>query len=1321
MFSAGLSAQNINFNHLGLDEGLSQISVNTIYQDEYGQIWIGTRDGLDLYDGTKMTTFHPERGDTTGLPYSNIRKICGNRKGEIYIKSGDALSTYNLHTQQFQRLITHDVMAIQYSNQGLLVATRTELLRYQPQTAQYERLYTFNKPLTATAIQEDVNGNIWIGTETGIYLFNRQQKFQTIVEQVKATSIYEDSRHNIWIGTWENGVFIFDKTLKSKNLQGNLLSSNFVRDICEDNNGNFWLGTFNGLNLYDPNKNTVNCYTSDNSSLSHSSIWCITKDDQGSIWLGTYFGGVNYFNPEYEFYRSQSLSSPIVGKMTEDKNHNLWICTEGGGLNFFNRTENSLKYYRHDPNHPNSISHNNLKSIWYDREKDIIWIGTHTGGLNRFDIKKGVFKTYKKNNADPHSLPDDIIKDIKPYKNQLLLATYNGICLFDPETEKCERLFAKDNYPYNIITVLCLFFDSKNRLWFSVHGEGVFRYDFQTGELKNYRYDANNPNSISGIGINNIFQDHKFRLWFGTIENGLCLYRPETDDFVTYDTKNSGLLSNSISEILESRYGYLLIATGHGFSRFDADRNVFYNYNTKNGFPLSTINDGAAYITNDGEIFLGGVTGLVSFYEKELNKLPKPYHINLERLVVNNKEIKPNEDNHILTEAILMAQKINLNHQHGIFSIEFSTSNYIPSNQKELEYRLIGFDEQWTDTKSRNEVTYTNLNPGTYRFEIREKNPENSDNTIARHIVIEITPPFYKTWYAYLFYAALIIFIIWWLLSYYRTRTLLSVEKQEKKHIEELNQIKLRFFTNISHEFRTPISLIMGQTEMLLETPNLQPNLYNKILSIYKNSRKMKDLISELIDFRKQEQGYMRLKVGERDIVGFLYEIYLSFKENAGYKKLTFTFDSDSEFLPVWFDRIQLQKVFNNLLSNAFKYTPENGEIHIMVCKQEQEVVIRVQDSGIGISKEAQEKVFERFYQEEHKDSAIDTGSGIGLALAKGIVELHQGNIHVESELNKGSTFIVGLPLGYPYKEDEVSIEEPDTATAAFTTDVLEVNALAELLDDAPEIFKTNTPKIFIAEDNDELREMLVNIFESLYQVKSVPDGENAFEIIKEWQPDMVLSDVMMPKVSGTELCSQIKSNFETCHIPVVLLTAQTSIEHNIEGLKLGADDYITKPFNIKVLITRCNNLVNGRKILQEKFSKHPVFSAQLVATNVLDKEVIEKAQTIVEKYLDDSEFDVNVFAREMALGRTKLFAKIKGITGQTPNEFIQTIKLKKGAYWLKNAPEMSVADITYSLGFSSPRYFSKCFKDSFGIAPANFRKDEEDEALQIKTDKTDE
>ncbi len=470
----------------------------------------------------------------------------------------------------------------------------------------------------------------------------------------------------------------------------------------------------------------------------------------------------------------------------------------------------------------------------------------------------------------------------------------------------------------------------------------------------------------------------------------------------------------------------------------------------------------------------------------------------------------------------------------------------------------------------------------------------------------------------------------------------------------------------------------------------------------------MQRLINELLEFRKSEQGHLQLKVSQNDLSKFLYEIYLSFVEYANYREINFNFECAEQEIPLWFDALQMQKVFYNLISNAFKYTPKNGIVSMKVEHIDNEVTVSIVDSGVGINAQDIDKIFDSFYQAENGVQINNSvpGTGIGLALAKNIIEMHSGRISVQSENQSGTCFTITLKKGtLHFKPDEIT-----------NTDDVDVNCLKQM-DEIDEKFmeevisqqtQNNVPlhTMLIVEDNDELREMLKQVFEPIYNIYSAADGEQGLALTIEHQPDIVLSDVMMPRMSGTEMCSKIKNNFTVCHIPVVLLTAQTAVEHNIEGLRLGADDYVTKPFNIKTLITRCNNLVNGRKLLQERFSKQTDFSPRLIATNKLDKEFLEKAQQVIEKHFNNSEFDVPLFASEMALGRTKLFGKIKGISGLTPNDFIITVKLKKAAEMLINNPEYNISDITYKLGFNTPAYFTKCFKDQFGISPIKYRKD---------------
>ena len=596
--------------------------------------------------------------------------------------------------------------------------------------------------------------------------------------------------------------------------------------------------------------------------------------------------------------------------------------------------------------------------------------------------------------------------------------------------------------------------------------------------------------------------------------------------------------------------------------------------------------------------------------------------------------------------------------------------------------------------------------------------PNGKDESLCPqvHLTIHVLPPYYKTPLAYLIYLIVTGILLWYLVRTYKSRIKLRESlKYEQKHIrdvEALNQSKLRFFTNISHEFRTPLTLIVAQVETLMQLQNFTPAIYNKVLGIYKNSIQLRELITELLDFRKQEQGHMKIKVSPHNIVNFLYENYLLFLEYASAKQISLYFEKETDSLEVWYDQKQMQKVINNLLSNAVKHTKAEDSITLSIKTEGSNAVIRVTDTGSGIDAREVDKIFDRFYQIDQMDStdASKTGTGIGLALTKGIVELHHGTIRVESELGKGSSFIVNLQLGNA-QFDEEQINKNADSVQQIEIPKPENDALlkAELEESAP-IKRLPDAKILIVEDNDSIRDMLAGIFKPFYEVLTAADGAEGLALVRSEMPNIVVSDVVMPNMSGTELCKQIKSDFNTCHIPVVLLTARTAIEQNIEGLRIGADDYITKPFNTNLLISRCNNLVNSRILLQEKFSKQPQAFAQMLATNPIDKEILDRAMTVIEKHLDDTEFNVNVFAREMAMARTNLFTKLKAITGQTPNDFILTIRLKKGALMLRNNPELNITEISDRIGFSSSRYFSKCFKDIYHVSPLAYRKGENGE-----------
>lgn len=1050
-----LKGQDVKFRHLNTNDGLSHVSVLTLYMDENHHIWIGTREGLNKYDGLNIESFKLQENDPRSLFSNNIQKITGDKQGKLYILSSEGISKYDIAKDQFSILWEdNDIKSFYYANK-LYVGRGKSIYAYNSSKNEFSQIYSL--PTKASSISsifvDNKTNKIYAGTNVGLYTIDTNGATELRIETNSLISdIYKDSDGDIWVSTWNNGVFCLseDKVtqLTHNPLDKNSITSNFTRSCCQDNQGDIWIATFGGLDKYNKETKKTTHYKPNNKSdgLSHSSIWSIIKDHQGTLWLGTYFGGVNYFNPEYLIYtqyeqsenETMGLSSPIIGRMTEDNQNNLWICTEGAGVNVLNRETGTFKWYLPERNGGNSISHNNVKAIYFDKGNNTMWFGTHLGGLDKLDLNTDRFTHYKHSNNDPKSIPSNIVRDIVPYHGKLYLSTDNGIGVLDIESGICSPLFDNNQQKQTITNSFDLHIDHLDNLWISVEGEGVYRYNLKTKELSNFRHKPNSSNSLSNNNINSITQDSKNKLYFCTSGRGIDIFDYNTETFRNYDSERNGLVSDFVYNILEASPEDYLIITNRGFSRFNPKTEKFHNYNQNNGFPLSTINDNAILLTSDQKVFLGGVDGLVSFYLENLNFTPKKYDIRFSRLYVNNKEVKPFDETKILDQAFLDTPAIELKDEYNIFEIEVSTTNYIPSNREELVYQLKGFSDEWMPLRG-SRITFTNLNAGNYKLIVKSSNELQSQSKKVE-LGIRILPPIYRSIWAYCFYILLMVLIIIYLVKSHDKRIKLQASlAYEQKHlqdVERLNQSKLRFFTNISHEFRTPLTVIVGQLDYLINNHNFTSDVYNKILSAYKNSIQMKDLISELLDFRKQEQDHMSISVSEYNIVQFVKENYFLFEEYANTKNITFNFSSNIDFLNVWYDPKLLQKVINNLLSNAFKHTPAHGEINIDLLLEDNSCIITVSDTGIGIKPEDLEKIFNSFYQVEDYENS---GSGIGLALSKGIIELHHGTIYAESEINKGSKFRILLQLGNKHflPEQIANKEKNDSSVDRKTINIL--------------------------------------------------------------------------------------------------------------------------------------------------------------------------------------------------------------------------------------------------------------------------------------------
>lgn len=1313
-------AHDVTFKHLSTDDGLSQVSVNDIYVDENGLIWIGTREGLNCYDGNSVRVYRMEKENPGSLFSNHVVRVTGDKNGHLFLLCVDGVASYDMRTGRFNTLWHGQASSLYFRKEKLYVGCGSEILSWGGKKDRPEifcRLARESGQVTALLV--DSSDEVWAGTESG-KLFRISPGGRIIHEaEVKGgrvSAVFEDSRHGIWIGTWTGGLYHRTEEGTWTNLRERHggLSSDFVRCFCEDDQGDLWIGTSGGLDCMDHDKGTFTHYTVGNEpyGLTHESVWCMQKDRQGTIWAGTYFGGVNYFNPGYAVYtvfrnadkEEEGLSSPIVGNMLEDKRGNIWICTEGGGLDMLDKETGKFKWYMHDSS-TNSISHNNVKAIWYDAESDQLWLGLHLGGLNRFDIKSGHFAAYR--SGDRLSISSDIVRDILPYGDSLVVATQDGVCLFSKATGKCRQLFRDREEGRIIRTVSDLEFDRNGRLWMAVMGQGVFAYDFKTDSLIHYPCEEG---GVSNTNVNTIFCDRKNRMWFATSGSGLDCLDQESGEFRNYDAAHNGLPGDCIYKVCGNGNDEMLVITNLGFSCLDHRTGKIRNYLSANGFPLQAVNENALFVSKNGDVYVGGISGMVTFPLASLDYRPLPYALSWSKLVVNGKEVKPGDKTGILPCTLNYASQITLNSSQNMFSLYFSVSNYVAENREPLEYMLEGFSNEWTEVRDQPVITYTNLNPGTYTLHVRSAVPDSLSEPICMEI--EVKPPFYATWWAYVIYVVLAAYAIGYLMHAYRTRVKLRLslacEQRLLQDTEKLNEAKLRFFTNISHEFRTPLTLIIGQLESLMQMPQVSPSVYSKVLLVYQNSVQLKELVSELLDFRKQKLGEMKLKVSRANLVDFLNETFLLFRPYAENRHVRFEFSPQREDIEVWFDWKQMRKVVNNLLSNAVKHVSTGGQVVLKVYEEGSNAYFSVEDNGSGISPKDIGKIFDYLYQGS-EDTRTNAGTGIGLALVKGIVELHHGQVSVESVEGKGAKFTVRLPLDKGvYAEDEI-IDAPEHAVVSqLMTDTskykLRPEEVRELQGEIVPNGDGSRPHILIVEDNDSVCKMLADLFKDIYTVSVASDGVEALEKVAKNPPQIILSDVLMPRMSGIELVKELKGNLDTCHIPVVLLTARIEVEQNLESLKIGADDYITKPFDSRLLVFRCNNLVNNRRKLQEYFTKQPAVGTPVLATNPLDKGFLDEVIAIFEQHLDDSGFTIDMLAQQMLVSRTRMYAKIKAITGQTPNDFFITLRLKKAAFLLKNNPELNVTQISDRTGFSSPRYFSKVFKKAYQVSPMAYR-----------------
>ncbi|MBQ3070987.1 MAG: response regulator [Tidjanibacter sp.] len=1289
------------FERLTTNDGLSSLCVGPIYQDEFGMVWVATNDGLNRYNGRSISVYRPILGDSTSLYNNNIRAVCGNRNGKVWVINKYALSEFDMATEKFHTIRKKGVRTICCENNTLWVAGFRQIWRLDEQGT-LQTFYELPQGVKVNAMKVLSDGRLALGTEAhGVIFIDSNRKITSTLGGQNISYIFEDSKHRMWFSTRYNGIYCYGQDASVVNYVAtqdeNSLPDNFVRSVCEDDLGHIWVGTFKGLCEINPETRSVRRVDDEEGSLRSTSVWYTYCDANGLVWIGTYHGGVFIYNRELDRYKHHD----IFGSIVEDNAGNLWLGSEDSPLVKYNpRTDRVQRV------HERKFMDEGITSLYFDLQENELWVGTLRGGLVRLSSDGRILQQFRHSDTNPRSLPNNHAREIIPFgTDSLIVAHHTGLMVFNKRTGECREVEVLSRVGGGHVSDVLL--DSNGDCWASVSA-GVVRYNLATGESRQYLVETSIP-EMGSAHVQKLFEDGDGNIWLGSSGAGLFLFEPQTDSFVCINGKNSALPSDYIIDIAQTESGYLLIATMGGLVKYDHDNNIFYTYNRNSGYPLPEAATYGIFIASDNVVYLSGHRHMVSFHEQDLVRRKAPHNIWFVNLRVDNMPVAPGDQSGILSQSLFYQNKIRLDRGHSMWSVECTTLGSVPDAISRLEYKLEGYDEDWIIGDWGKPISYTNLPGRDYVLKVRRIHNQSSEVLAEKSLKVEVVPPFYATWWFVLLLLAVVLTLAVVYFKFYSSRVKLHAslewEKLEKKKIQELNENKLQFFTYVSHEIRTPVTLINSQLESILAQQGVPPSVYRKVSSMHDNLQKVYNLINELLDFKKRERMIESMRFCNGDIITMLEKTATSFREYAVQRKVKFEFlnQTDVLSLKVWYDAVQMDKVLNNLLSNAFKHTPEGGKIKLILSQTEQSVLISVKDTGDGIDPEYQKAIFEPFSQVPG-DSAAALGTGLGLAITQGIVQAHGGTIALESEKGKGAKFVITLPKGDSHIAEEQKCEVADEDNQTIEANRLMDKQFVEDIVRSQEEAGSRGAKMLIVEDNNELRQYLTELFDPFYKVTSACDGEDALQKLEYYTPDIIVSDLMMPNVDGVELCRRVKNNVETSHIRFVMLTAKVTVEAELEGFRSGADDYIAKPFNSKILVTKCNALVNSR-LQQQRSFMYSMDSEELAGNNTIDKTFLDSAMKIMNEHISDASFDIGEFAREMAMGRTSFFMKLKGITGQTPNKFMTNVRLKKSLDIMRSDPALSVGEVSYMVGFSSPSYFIKLFKELFGETPASFKK----------------
>jgi len=1301
----------IPFENISVDQGMPTV-VNYILQDKIGYLWFATNSGLYKYDGYSLTSYKHDLNDPNSLIDNSLTILYEDEEGILWVGTW-------LGIEKFDRI-------------------NNTFIHYTPNPS----LIGNGRSNNVWTICEDNFGMIWIGTGDGLYKFNRtNEKFLSLrynstdtnsISDDQFGSIYKDNEGSMWFGTqvgldrfdFSTGKFIhywIDPNNRNKSFD--IASKHRINTIYGDDSGKLWLGTNGGLVEFNPKLETFFTYLFDINS-SQNRITSICQDAiTGFLWMATREGIFSFDKKSKKFTHYNSEANVI----SSERSGTLWLGTNSE-IKKVNRIKQPFKKY----------SINNITIAIMNGSEGILWVCTYKEWWKKFDIRKGQFVPYSfgkdflyyvypegdqaflkedgsfyirdtLNNIQFFSGPSnkelntDLSFGWKTKKGYYVGTNGGGLYLFEPKTQHTTEIRDLKQAPYYIYE------DSFGLLWIATSMGKLFYFNQNKNTIEEVISGTTNLSYLSRKQISQIYEDKKSRLWFATIA-GLNKYERSTKSFIHF-TEKDGLTSNNILGIVEDDKGYLWLNTSKGISKFDPETNHFKNYDASYGLASATdASYGFGCKTRNGEIYFPGSKGITQFHPDSIKDNPF-----IPPIVITSfrKFDKPYP----------FSDEIHLSYDENFISFEFAALSYISAERNQYAYKMEGLDKDWVYSGQRRYASYPNLDPGKYIFKVKGSNNDGVWNEAGTAITIIITPPWWKTNWAYIFYSILIFSIVYFIWKMQVKRIRISHEyemsKFESEKLHEVDELKSRFFANIAHEFRTPLTLILGPVKQIIERTK-EEKTRDDLKVVHKSANRLLGLVNQLLDISKLESGNMKLQTIPQNIIPLLKALTLSFTSYAERKRINLIFNSVEEEIIVYIDKDKIEKIFANILSNAFKFTPEGGRIEITVqtkpysfhllVKEELKggfAEISIRDSGIGIPEEKIPKIFDRFYQVDGSHTREQEGTGIGLSLTKELIELHKGRIEVESEEGKGTTFKIDIPLGKEHLKPEEICEEEKLKDYHVNKIELSLEEFADgnetdkIEIDLPE--KLELPLLLIVEDNSDVRIYIKNNLNQDYRILEAVDGEDGWHKSIDQIPNLIVSDVMMPKMDGFKLCEKLKTDERTSHIPVILLTAKAASSDKIEGFETGADDYIMKPFEPNELRARVKNLIEQRKRIHEHIRKLGIIELEQSNITSIDKKFLQKAFDIINQNISDTAFGLESFAELLSISRSVLHRKISSLTGESPGELIRRIRLKRASQLIEQNFG-NISEISLEVGFSNPSQFARSFHKQFGVSPSVYQ-----------------